>query len=143
MCLLIALLSWAGCILLAGSSSLSEGTQTRSDMPPPPPGPVPPNASRISATGRSHSVWPPGSLRSTMPPGPPDQTLYSLELEILTSDPASSKLDSLTLAGIVIEAFSSDVLASNLVGKMIQATVKLTGDTRGVRWRISDVRVLP
>lgn len=104
---------------------------------------MPPNASRVFATVRKYSVWPPGSLQNTRPPVPPDQTLYSLTVEIHTSAPEKSDLDSLARPGVVIEAFSADVLGTDLVGKRIEATLELTGDTRGVRWRISNVRVLP
>lgn len=110
---------------------------------PPPPAPVPPNASRITATVLKYSVWLPGSLRDTMPPVPPDRTLYSFMVEIHTSDPENAGLDSLARPGVVIEAFSPDVLASDLVGREIQATLTLTGDTHGVRWQIANVRVLP
>lgn len=142
---MVALLGLAGCA--AGSaqflpSTEGEGPQRVSQLAPPPPASVPPNASRISASVRERSVWPPGSLRHATPPVLSDQTLYSLIIEIHTSDREDSALDSLARPGMVIEAFSSGVLASDLVGKKIQATLKLTGDTRGVRWRISNIRVL-
>jgi hypothetical protein len=78
-----------------------------------------------------------------MPPVPPDQTLYSLTLEIHASDPEHSDLDSLAVPGAVIEAFSPEVLASDLVGTKLQAIVTLSGDTSGVRWWISNVRSVP
>jgi len=74
---------------------------------------------------------------------PPDHTLYSLTIDIRTADPETSGLDSLARPGIVIEAFSSEELAADLVGKNITATLELTGDTRGVRWRLSNIHVLP
>lgn len=123
---------------------LNEGlAQQLPQVAPPPPGPVPPNASRITASVLKHSVWPPGSLHGPLPPVPADQTLYSLRVEIHTSAPENSELPSLARNGIVIEAFSSDLLASGLVEKKIEATLKLTGDTSGVRWWISNVRALP
>lgn len=125
------------------TESTPHGAKQVSQVAPPPPSPVLPNASRIIATVLKYSVWLPGSLQHTMPRLPPDQTLYSLRVEIQTSEPENKELDSLARSGIVIEAFSSDVLASDLVGKKIKATLKLTGDTRGVRWWISNVRVLP
>lgn len=78
-----------------------------------------------------------------MPPVPPDQTLYSLTLEIHTSDRENLELDSLARPGIVIEAFSTKALGSDLVGKKITATLKLAGDTRARRWWMSDVPALP
>ena len=114
-----------------------------SQMAPPPPAPVPPNASHITATVRQYAAWPPGSLKRSMPPVPPAHTLYALWVEIHTAEPANPELDSLAQSGLVIEAFSADVLTSEVVGKQIQATVKLTGDTRGMRWWISSVHVLP
>ncbi len=118
-------------------------SQQPPQVAPPPPAPVPPNASRITASVVRHSVWPPGSLHGPLPPVPADQTLYSLRVEIHTSAPENSELPSLARNGIVIEAFSSDTLAAGLVEKKIEATLKLTGDTRGVRWWISNVRALP
>ena len=131
--LAVALLAWVGCSTLSAQSQVA----------PPPPAPVPPNASRVSATVRTRTLWSPGSLQNTTPPVPPDQTLYSLKVEVHTSVPQNLDLDSLAQPGIVIEAFSSEVLPSELVGKKIRATLKLTGDTQGVRWWISNVRVLP
>jgi hypothetical protein len=61
-------------------------------------------------------------------------------LEIHTSSAQSSELDSLARPRTTIEAFSASVLDSDLVGKKIQATLTLTGDTSGVRWLISNVR---
>ena len=138
----VALAAAACSVPLTHASAVDERTHL-SQLAPPPPSPVPPNASRITASVLKHSVWPPGSLRNTLPPVPPDQTLYSLMLEIHTSDPVNVELDSLARPGIVIEAFSSDALASDLVGKKITATVKLAGDTRGVRWWMSNVPALP
>ena len=121
-------------------SSAFEGVQRVSQAIPPPPAPVPPNASRVTASVFNYSVWPPGSLRGTVPPLPLDQTHYSLMLEIHSSTPESPELDSLARPRTTIEAFSANVLDSNLVGKKIQATLTLTGDTSGVRWLISNVR---
>lgn len=140
----VAFLSWAGCTtLLAQSPSTGDGTRKVSQAASPPPAPVPPNASRIIATVLKYSVWPTGSLQNTTPSVPSDQTLYSLTVEIHTSDPENPELGSHAVPGQVIEAFSSEPLAADLVGKKIEATLKLTGDTRGVRWFISAVDVFP
>ena len=110
---------------------------------PPPPSPVPDNASAVTATVRKLTVWPPGSMTKTLPIVPPDQTLYSLLVEIHTSSPESSQLESLARPGVVLEVFSSEPLGSELVGKKIDATLKMTGDTRGVRWMISNIHAVP
>ena len=144
MSLVATLLSWVGCFtFLVQALPFGDETRRVAQVVPPPPAPVPPNASCITATVRKQSVWPPGSLQNTTPPVPPNRTLYSLTLEIHTSDPENAGLDSLARPGGVIETFSSDVLASDVVGKKIKATLKLTGDTRGVRWQIANVHVLP
>lgn len=128
--LVVALLGWAVCpTLFAQSHSWGDERRNVSQMAPPPPAPVPPNASRAVATVLKYSVWAAGSLKNTMPPAPPDQALHSVLLEIQTSHPENSGLDSLAQPGVVVEVFSSDVLASDLVGKKIKATLKLTGDT--------------
>jgi len=64
-------------------------------------------------------------------------------IEIHTAAPERAGLDSRAQPGMVIEVFSTEVLASDLPGKRIEATVELTGDTQGVHWRITNVRVLP
>jgi len=74
---------------------------------------------------------------------PSDHTLYALQIEIHKAEPVNPELDNLAGAGLIIEAFSADVVACEVVGKQIQATLKLTGDTRGMRWWISNVHVLP
>ena len=137
---------WGGLGLLGIVTLLVWGTtwaQQEAPGPPPPPGPVPPNASHITATILSHSLWPPGSLRDTMPPVPPDQTLYSLRVEIHTAEPESARLDNLAQPGSIVEVFSAELLPSELVGKQIRATLTLTGDTRGRRWWVSNIHVLP
>lgn len=133
--------SWA--MVLTQVALASHRPNLVSQATPPPPGRVPPNASRVIGTVLKDSLWPPGSLENTLPPVPPDQTLYSVTLEIHASDPERSNLDSLAVPGAVIEVFSPEVLASDLVGKKLQAVVTLTGDTSGVRWWISNVRSVP
>ena len=109
-------------------------------MPGPPPAPVRPNASRITGNVLKYSVWPPGSLKGKKPPVPPDQTLYSFRLEILTSDRVSPELGHHAWPpGIVIETFSTEALSPDLVGKKIEAILMITGDTDGMRWFISNI----
>ncbi len=111
--------------------------------PPPPPARVPPNASRVVATVLGQSVWPPGSLANTLPLVPADQTFYSLRVDVHAVEAGQPALESFGRRGMVVDAFSEDPLGSDLAGKKIEATLKLAGDTRGVRWWISNVRVLP
>jgi hypothetical protein len=111
---------------------------------PPPPSPVPPNTSRITGTVLKHSVWPPGSLRHATPPLLSEDIVYSLALEVGTSRPERQGAMGLAQSGSVIEVFSvSAGVTPDLIGKKIQATVTLTGDTRGTRWWLSDMSVLP
>jgi hypothetical protein len=105
------------------------------------PAPVPPNASRISAQVLKYAIWPPGLLKNTLPPVLPERTLYSYQIEIHTVEPAQPGLESYAQPGTAIDVFSLDALASQLVGTEIRATVTLTGDTRGVRWWISNIEV--
>jgi len=85
------------------------------------------------------SVWPAGSLRDAKPPVSADRTLYSVTVEVHTSAPRNHDA-ALARPGMVVEAFSTDPLPGDLVGKQITADVTLAGDTRGVRWWISNVR---
>jgi hypothetical protein len=78
-----------------------------------------------------------------MPPVPPDGPLYSLRVEIHTAEPQSAHLDSLAQPGSIVEVFSAELLPSKLVGEQIQAILTLTGDTRGRRWWVSNIHVLP
>jgi hypothetical protein len=140
---LVTLISWAGCApLMAGSHTANHRHPTLLQAPPSPSS-VPPNASRIIATVRQYIVWPPGSLEKAIPPVARDQTLYSFVLEIQSSEPEKPDLDSRAQPGMVVEAFSSDALPSDFVSKKIRATLKLTGDTRGVHWLISNVTEVP
>ncbi len=110
---------------------------------PPPPGRVLPNTSRITATVLKYTMWPPGSLRDNLPLVPAGQTLYSFTVKIHTSNSEDPTQEILPVPGSVYEAFSADVLTPELVGKKIEATLKLTGSTEGVRWIISNIHILP
>lgn len=142
--LIVAYLGWAGgAVLCAHSPLASAGAYTVSQVAPPSPAQVPRNASYVSATVLKYGVRPPGTLHHTLPSVPPEQTLYSLVIEIHTAAPERTGLDSRAQPGMVIEAFATEMVAADLPGKRIEATVALTGDTRGVRWRIANIRVLP
>lgn len=78
---------------------------------PPAPAPVPPNSARITATVHKHRVWLPGSLQGTQPYIPPEQTLYSLAVEIHTADEEKMELESFVQPGVILEAFSVDALS--------------------------------
>jgi len=105
----------------------------------PPVGLIPPNGSRITATVRGRRVWPPGSLTGTRPAVRPNVTLYSLTLDVATAAPTAPTVENMARPGEVIEAFSFDPLAEDLVGKTITAVVELTGTTLGTRWLISRI----
>src|SRR5258705_7779849 len=68
---------------------------------PPPPGRVPPNASRIVGTVLKYTVWSPEALQKAIPPVSTDQPLYSVTLQILASEAESSVLDSLAMPSSV------------------------------------------
>lgn len=139
----------SGCLMVACTPGFSGNGAARAQEPreiaqaaPPALGLMPRNASRITAKVIKYTVWPPGSLGGTRPAVRPNQTLYSLVLEIQTSAPVQADLSSVAEPGSVIEAFSFDVLPAGLMGKMIEAIVQLTGDTMGTRWQVSNIRVL-
>lgn len=138
-----ALAIYVPALVLAHMPVPPHEVQQRVQAAPPSPAPVPPNASRITATVRKYSVRAFGGSPHTIPPVPSDRTLYSLLVEIQTSEPANPAQDSLARPGLVIETFSGEVLGPDLIGKQIEALLKLTGDTRGVHWWISNVHVLP
>jgi hypothetical protein len=137
--LLIGLASSDGCAIGFNQPLLfSEGTPGLTQAPPPPSA-VPANASRITALVRKYAALPPGQLKKVPPPLRSDEALYSLLLEIQTSVPEKPSLDSRAQPGVTLEALSSDFLPADLTGKTIAGTLKLIGDTNGVRWWISNV----
>ena len=77
-----------------------------------------------------------------MPLVPPGQTLYSLTVEIHTAEPANATEESLAAPTSTVEVFSTEKLSSDLAGRRIIAIARLTGDTNGVRWLISNITVI-
>ncbi len=127
-------------ILLGLYGGQGSGLSLTSPLPPPQPpsqAPVGPNASAITAHVLKYSIWNAKLLGSEE-----ETTLYSLVLEVLTSEPVSPEGLNLVKAGDVIEAFSKEMLAPELFGKKIKATVRLVGDERGQRFWISAVDIL-
>jgi hypothetical protein len=122
-------------IIWAGNIS-SDGQQ------PPSPAPVSPNASLVTATVLKYSIWDAKLFKDKRPTVLPGQVLYSLIIEIESSAAVSAQLQHLAQVGATYEGFSVDPLGVDLFGKRIQAILKLTGDTRGVRWALSDILVL-
>jgi hypothetical protein len=110
---------------------------------PPPPAPVPLNGSRVVAQVVKHVVWAPGTLQNASPPVNPHQVLFSLALSILSSAEEEPGRQNLVVPGTTVEAFSCSTLSLELTGKKIEGILTLTGDTRGVRWWITNIRVLP
>src|SRR2546428_5324503 len=98
--LVVPIMVWGNLRSSRSQTSYSEGTTGWiSQGAPPPPGPVPPNASRVTGTVRKVSVWPPGSLQGKLPPVPSNETFYSILLEIQTSDPENAQLENLAQPG--------------------------------------------
>jgi hypothetical protein len=128
----------------ASEHSLAAPTSPAAEVPPavaaPAIGIIPPNGSRIIATIRQRTVWPPGSLVGTPPGVRPNRTLYSLSLDVLSAAPAMPTLGSLAQPGTIIEVFSSEPLPADLVGTTVTAVVELTGTTQGTRWLILEIR---
>ncbi|MCI2429053.1 hypothetical protein LM604_00145 [Candidatus Acetothermia bacterium] len=116
---------------------LSTGIDNGIGQPPPPPAPIVPNASLVTAHVLKYSIWN-GRLLSAQP----ESTLYSLVLEVLTSEPVSTDLPNLIKAGEIIEAFANEVLSPELFGKRIKAVVRLMGDERGQRFWIRDISIV-
>jgi hypothetical protein len=134
----------------ANAPATQQGTSSSETQPPriaqiTPPAfaEIPPNTSQIMARVIKRSVWPPGSLANVVPAVRPDRTMYSVTIQIETSAPAIPSVSSLAQVGSVIEAFSSEKLPEELVGKKIGAVLELTGNTQGTRWVISEIRVDP
>jgi hypothetical protein len=100
-----------------------------------PPAPVPPNGSRVIAHVFRYSP-----VSSFVPS---DEAPYSLLVDVLSSHGQEAGLESLARPGVRLEVFGAGLLPADLVGKNIEATLTLTGDTGNVRWRISDIHVLP
>jgi hypothetical protein len=91
----------------------------------------------VTAHVLKYSIWN-GRLLSAQP----ESTLYSLVLEVLTSEPVSTDLPNLIKAGEIIEAFANEVLSPELFGKRIKAVVRLMGDERGQRFWIRDISIV-
>jgi hypothetical protein len=112
------------------------------DGAPANPGAVPPNASRV--TGVVRGVAPAQQAQRTAPVSAhADQARTSVTIELETSAPEGADKQSLAVPGQVIEALSRESVPSDVVGHRIEGSLRLTGDTRGVRWWISSVRKLP
>jgi hypothetical protein len=137
--------------LACGVAACAGEMQGEADRPPavrpgpagPPVGTMPSNASRITATVRGRTVWPPGSLAGVRPAVRPDRTLYSLTLEVVASVPAAPNVENMVRPGGVIEAFSSEPLSADLMGTTVNALVELTGTTEGTRWMVSEITPRP
>lgn len=131
---------WSGLTLLLGLLVLYSGNGGGLSEPPTPPpssAPVAPNASLITAKVLKYSIWNGGLLEL-----PQETTLYSLVLEVLTSEQISPELLNLVRPGDRIEAFSREALTPELFGKKIEATVRLVGDERGQRFWIGGINII-
>jgi hypothetical protein len=100
------------------------------------------NGTRVTAVVLGRRVWPPGSLENVRPLLPATRTFYSLELKIETAEAVNNEVSNLE-AGRTIDAFSAQTIPVELVGKIIKATITLTGDTEGVRWMLEQFEPIP
>lgn len=142
----LIILSILGCSASSSPTIATSRDASRGAEPPgapAAPAPVPPNASIVTATVRKQTTWRSGSLIESRPAVANDRIHYSYAISILNVVPKEPKLDSFATPGMIVEVFSLDRLAPELVGKKIQATLQLTGNTRAVRWWISDIQQLP
>jgi hypothetical protein len=103
-------------------------------------GVYPPNATRVTARVLKQAVYTAAAPPSG-PAIPPGTTLHALMLQIQDARPARADVAMGPAVG-VIEAFSPAPLAPGLVGRRLEATVTLAGDTASSRWFISDIRIL-
>jgi hypothetical protein len=111
----------AAVLVVAGVLS---ATRVLSQSHPPPPAPVPANASRITADVLE--------LR---------EAASSITVKIRTAVPESEELQHLARVGSVLNAVYSGSLPADLKRRTIRATLTLTGDTRRVRWVISNIQL--
>ena len=107
----------------------------------PAPGPPPPNGSRVTATVVARHATPPADKTEVR--DEPPQPAMSLELDVTRSEPLPG-LEHLARAGQKITAFSGTAMSADVVGRRVEATLRLTGDTRnGFRWIIDTLTLLP
>jgi len=97
--------------------------------------PLIPNASRIRARVVKYSIWDAALVSSR-----DQQAIYSLVLDVCASEKVGQAA-SLVKVGDRIEAFSRAPLSGDLFGKTIQSTVRASGDERGQRFWLRDVRL--
>jgi hypothetical protein len=73
----------------------------------------------------------------------PDLTLCSLTVRITAAESVAPTVDHFARSDRTIEIFTTVTLPPDLVGKTIQATVKLLGDAEHSRWMIENYSSLP
>jgi hypothetical protein len=129
--------------IILNATSVQIALAQDSQAAPPAPSRVAANGSRVTANVLARKVWPPGSLENVPPSVPADQTLYSVSLKLIASEPNSPETSNLAETGRTLDAFSSIEIPETLVGKTVTAVLTLTGGTDGVRWVISDCKPLP
>ena len=96
-----------------------------------------PNASRIRARVVKYSIWDAALVSSR-----DQQAFYSLVLDVCASEKVGQAA-SLVKVGDRIEAFSRAPLSADLFGKTIQSMVRASGDERGQRFWLREVRLAP
>ena len=107
----------------------------------PMPIPTPSGASRVTALVVRQSVWSGAALAGGPLAVEPGARVFSLLLRVSTSSPVGQAAEAPSPSPPEeVEAFSLQPISSAWVGRRIQATLRLVGDTRsGVRWVISEI----
>jgi hypothetical protein len=96
----------------------------------PPPAPLAPNASLITAQVQAMQYSQNVSTKR-------------LNIEVLTSEPREPGLMSLVKPGDILWAFTtSSAITLELLGRTIQATVRLVGDERGQEFWVDEIQIL-
>lgn len=100
--------------------------------------PVIPNDSIITAKVLEYSV-----LTSTLEGIEPEQTFYSLRVLVMSSKSINGKANfTQSKIGQVIKVYSKEVLLLILFGEIIEANVFFSGDERGGKYWIRNVKVI-
>jgi hypothetical protein len=126
-------IAFIGCLAISVDGLPEQG--------PPPPAAVPPNGSVIVATVLKVRMVPAESVCPNIFPKPLNRSMYSIQLKIRTAEPKAEGLQQLARVGMTIDALYIETPPSDLTGKTVRANLALAGDTRGVQWIISDIRM--
>jgi len=99
--------------------------------------PVAPNDSIITAKVLEYSI-----LNSTLEEIEPEQILYSLRVLVVSSEDVNGKVNfTQSKIGQVIKVYSKKMLSAILFGKVIEANVSFSGDERGGKYWIRNIKL--